>query len=120
MSTSVVLLAFILMGTTSCSKYNSQPAKLVIGEYIGSGTDSDGIPYTDEIIRISRISDKRIKVEPVGHLKMMEFEIDIEGGLNKVFSLDDSQGTLAAQHDNGVTSIGIASSKNEQFAGTKL
>ncbi len=119
MSATFALLTFLFLGSTSCNKYNRQPADQIVGDYIGSGTDSEGLPFVGQVIRISKISKKRVKVESIGHTNITAFEIDVEGFVDNVSSVDDPNNTLAVQFEGESTSLGLTGMEEETFAGVK-
>lgn len=119
MNTTFVLLAFLFLGATSCNKYQRQPADQIVGDYIGSGTDAAGTPFVGQIVRISKVSKKRVKVESVGHNYIATFEIDVEGFVGNVSSVDDPNNTLAAQIDGEIITLGLTGTDEETFAGSR-
>lgn len=119
MSTTFALLAFLFLGSTSCNKSNRKPADLIVGDYIGSGTDANENPFIGQIIRITKVSNKRVKVEPVGHSYITAFEVDVESIGSKVSSLDDTEGALAAQIDGESISLAITTVQEQTFGGSK-
>lgn len=119
MSTIFTLMTFMMIGTTSCNKYKRQPADTIVGDYIGSGTSASGTPFVAQIVRITKVSKKRVKVEPVGHSYIVAFEIDIQGFPESVSSIDDANSTLAAQIDGEVITLALTGGLQETFGGTK-
>ena len=119
MSTIFALMTFVIIGTTSCNKYKRNPADQIVGDYIGSGTDANGFPFVAQIVRISKVSKKRVKIEPVGHSGITAFEVDIEGLAEGVSSIDDGSGDLAASLENEVVSLAISTVQEETFGGQK-
>lgn len=121
LSTIFTLLAFLMIGTTSCSKFKKNPADLIVGDYIGSGTDANENPYISQIIRVTKISNKRVKVEPVGHSYITAFEIDVKGfkRANKVASTDEVTESLAAEIGEATVTLAFTGTQEETFGGTK-
>ena len=119
MSTTFALLTFLFLGATSCNKYEKQPADQIVGDYVGSGTDENGTPFVGQIIRVSKVSKKRVKVESVGHDFISTFEFDVEGFVGSVSSVDDSNNSLAVQLDGETVTIGLTGANEETFGGTK-
>lgn len=119
MSTTFALLTFLMLSATSCNKYESQPADTIAGDYIGSGTDANGMPFIGQIVRVSKVSKKRVKVEPVSHSFITAYEIDIEGFTESVSSVDDPTYSLAASIEGETITLGLAGNQQETFSGTK-
>lgn len=119
MSTTFALLAFLFLGTTSCNKYKRNPADSIVGDYIGTGTDANEFPYFNQIIRVTKVSKKRVKVEPVGHNSITAFEIDVEGFVDQVSSTGGESESLAADIQGEAITLAFTTPNDETFAGTK-
>ena len=52
-------------------------ATKIVGNYSGNGTSSSGSSFTNKVIRITKVSDTRVKVESVSHSNITTFEINI-------------------------------------------
>ena len=119
MSTTFALLTFLMLSATSCNKYKRQPADTIVGDYLGSGTDASGMPYLNQIVRVSKVSKRRVKVEPVGHSYITAFEVNVIGNENGVVSVEDIEAGLNSEINGETIDLGVSTPQNETFLGTK-
>ena len=120
MSTTFALLALFMLGTSSCNKYKQQPADLVVGDYTGVGATVNQVPFINESIRVTKVSRKKVKVEPIGHSHFNAFEVDLLGveSENAVASVSNAY-NFAVDLDEEPAEIGFTSPEGTSFVGER-
>lgn len=119
----------LLAGTTtftSCKKEKIEDvapaedvASLVIGNYIGSGENASAVPFVNKVVKVSKVSNTRIKIESVSHTNITTFEVNVMKIGTDVTSTADENNSFAVQMAASPYTIAFENTLEETFGGTK-
>ncbi len=133
-NTGTLILICSVIFISSCKKENTSPliilqddiASMVAGNYIGSGTSANGDAFIEKTIKITKVDNHRIKVEPVGHTYITPFEIKIWACMGNIISDPDQDSISLAivLHGPVGTTIGFSTEtsgmpEDQDFGGFK-
>ena len=127
-----VLIFTVIAGTTtfvSCKKKEittpavtntttTDVASLAVGNYLGSGEDAAGNTFVNKIVKVSKVSDTRVKVEAVGHTSITTFEVNVMGLPTGPTSTTSETTDFAVRTDTNPHSIAFDCNGGQTFGGT--
>ncbi len=126
---SVILFIACATAFVSCKKEEtapaitntttSDPASIAVGNFIGSGEDASGNTFVNKVVKVTKLSNTRIKVEPVGHSYITSFEINVMGVPTGTVNDQNENTDFAVRNDTNPFTIGFDCPSGQNFGGQK-
>jgi len=113
-----LLLTVSIISFSSCRK-DKKLADQVVGNYTGVGTDANDMPFINEVMKVSKVSNNTVKIESSGHSNIATITVElIKVDDNIVSSPDDANEVVFAVSDEPVA-IALEGENGETFTGEK-
>lgn len=94
-------------------------ASQCVGNFIGSGEDASGNSFVNKVVKVSKVTNTRVRVEAVGHTSITTFEVNIMAMPTGPTSDANESTDFAVRTDTNPHTLAFEHTSGQNFAGFK-